>query len=62
VVLRYCPLEMGGDKMPGASDIEIFIVCLEQQLVSDIAVPFYKFSPFNSIQKYRNVVNAIHTN
>jgi hypothetical protein len=31
---------MGGDKMPGASDIESFVGCLEQQLVSDLAVPF----------------------
>ncbi|GFG32848.1 hypothetical protein Cfor_06346 [Coptotermes formosanus] len=32
VVLRYCPVEMGGDKIPGASDIEMFVACLEQQL------------------------------
>lgn len=32
VVLRYCPIEMGGDKIPGASDIEMFVACLEQQL------------------------------
>ncbi|XP_033610870.1 pyridoxal-dependent decarboxylase domain-containing protein 1 isoform X2 [Cryptotermes secundus] len=32
VVLRYCPLEMGGDKIPSTEDIEVFIVCLEQQL------------------------------
>jgi hypothetical protein len=38
VVLRYCPLEMGGDKIPSAEDIEMFIVCLEQQLVSYVAM------------------------
>jgi hypothetical protein len=39
VVLRYCPLEMGGDKIPSAEDIEAFVVCLEQQLVSYVAMP-----------------------
>jgi hypothetical protein len=34
VVLRYCPLEMGGEKIPDAADIEMFVICLEQQLVS----------------------------
>ena len=35
VVLRYCPLEMGGEKIPDANDIGMFILCLEQQLVSE---------------------------
>jgi hypothetical protein len=38
VVLRYCPLEMAGDKIPDAADVETFVVSLEQQLVSNIAV------------------------
>ncbi|KDR24299.1 putative pyridoxal-dependent decarboxylase domain-containing protein 2 [Zootermopsis nevadensis] len=32
VVLRYCPLEMDGDKIPDAADVEMFVICLEQQL------------------------------
>jgi hypothetical protein len=57
VVLRYCPLEMAGDKIPDAADVEMFVVCLEQQLVSSIVVPllntckissfFYNSSQFN---------------
>lgn len=39
VVLRYCPLEMDGDKIPDAADVEMFVICLEQQLVSNIAIP-----------------------
>nr|CAD7196366.1 unnamed protein product [Timema douglasi] len=33
VVLRYCPLEMAGEKHPSPAEVDLFTSCLEQQLV-----------------------------
>nr|CAD7264811.1 unnamed protein product [Timema shepardi] len=32
VVLRYCPLEMAGEKHPSPAEVDLFTSCLEQQL------------------------------
>ncbi|XP_063240985.1 pyridoxal-dependent decarboxylase domain-containing protein 1 isoform X2 [Bacillus rossius redtenbacheri] len=32
VVLRYCPLEAGGERLPGPEELDAFAACLEQQL------------------------------